>query len=322
MTQWGGRVRLGVVLLVTLASAACAQDAPASGPEAEPPRRTIAVTIDDLPVARGHPLAHQQRVTRDLVAQITEAGVPAMGFVNEGKLDVDGEREARTALLQQWVDAGLELGNHTVDHPSFFTTPLDDFKDEVRRGATVTNRLLAPRGDSARYFRHPFLNTGPDLETRRAFEAWLAEAGYLVAPVTHDNTEYLYAYAYDLAHEAGDEALKARVADAYVAYMDTTAGYYEALGRELFGREIAHVLLLHANALNADHLGALLAMFERRGYAFVSLDEALEDPAYASEDTYAGRAGMSWLQRWAITRGVPLSSEPLPDDWVVDVTRR
>ena len=50
-----------------------------------------------------------------------------------------------------------------------------------------------------------------------------------------------------------------------------------------------------------------------------TLDEALDDPAYQSEDAYAGRAGMSWLQRWAITRRVPFESEPLVDPWVEDV---
>ena len=308
--------------LAIATGAACAQPTPpASGEAPEKPaaERTIALTVDDLPVGRGHPLAWQQRVTRALVRRITEAGVPATGFVNEGKLLVDDQLEARTALLQQWVDAGFDLGNHTYGHPSLFDTPLADFQDQVRRGDVVTNRLLAARGDSARYFRHPFLNVGPDLETKRAFEAWLADEGYTVAPVTHDNAEYVYALAYDHALEAGDAALQARIADAYVAYMDTTAAYFEGLAADLFGREMAHVLLIHANALSADHLDRLVAMFRGRGYRFVSLDEALEDPAYDSEDTYVGRAGMSWLQRWAITRGARFESEPIPDPWVEDV---
>lgn len=311
-----------LVLLAAAASGACAQPStPASGegPGPDEPMRTIALTVDDLPVGRSHGLAHMQRVTRDLVGQIVAAGVPATGFVNEGKLDVDGERAARTALLQAWVDAGLDLGNHTYGHPSLFDTPLAEFQDQVRRGDVVTNRLLAARGDSARYFRHPYLNVGPDPETKEAFEVWLAEEGYTIAPVTHDNAEYIYALAYDRALEAGDATLQARIADAYVAYMDTTAAYFEALGRELFGREIAHVLLVHANALNADHLDRLVGMFRQRGYGFVSLDAALADPAYASEDTYTGRAGMSWLQRWALAQGIPLESEPLPDPWVESV---
>ncbi|WP_412068971.1 polysaccharide deacetylase family protein [Rubrivirga sp. IMCC43871] len=311
-------VPLLALLVVLVASGACAQ---APTPKAEtseetPVARTIALTVDDLPVGRRHALAHDQRVTRDLLAQIAEAGVPATAFVNEGKLDVAGERAAREAMLQAWVDAGHDLGNHTYDHPSLFDTPLAAFQEEVRRGDVVTNRLLAARGDSVRYFRHPFLNVGPDLETKRAFEAWLADEGYTIAPVTHDNAEYIYALAYDRAADRGDVALQARIADAYLVYMDSTASYFEALGHELFGRELAHVLLVHANALNADHLGRLVAVFRRRGYTFVTLDDALADPVYASDDTYTGRAGMSWLQRWAITRGVPLTSEPHPDDWV------
>ena len=116
------------------------------------------------------------------------------------------ERAEREALLQAWVDAGHDLGNHTRDHPSLFDTPLAAFQKQVRQGDLVTNRLLAARGDSARYFRHPYLNAGPDLETKRAFEAWLPTVGYTVAPVTHDNSEWLYAFAYDNAAQSGDAA--------------------------------------------------------------------------------------------------------------------
>ncbi len=316
------RPALLVAVVAAVVGAACAQPTPPASGDApgEPAvERTIALTVDDLPVGRGHGLAHQQRVTRDLVRRITEAGVPAIGFVNEGKLFVDDRIETRADLLRQWVDAGLDLGNHTYGHPSLFDTPLAEFQDQVRRGDVVTNELLAVRGDSVRYFRHPFLNVGPDRETKDAFEAWLEDYGLTIAPVTHDNAEYVYALAYDRAIEAGDATLQARIAEAYVAYMDSTAAYFEGLADELFGREMAHVLLIHANALNADHLDRLIAMFRGRGYRFVSLDEALEDPAYASEDTYTGRAGMSWLQRWAIARGLRLESEPVPDPWVEDV---
>jgi hypothetical protein len=46
-------------------------------------------------------------------------------------------------------------------------------------------------------------------------------------------------------------------------------------------------------------------MIERRGYRFITLDRALEDPAYQSADTYVGPAGITWLHRWALTRGTP-----------------
>ena len=280
----------------------------------------MAVTIDDLPSQRIGDLGAMQRITTDLLAQIQAAGVPVVGFSNEGKIHVQDQEGERTALLQQWVDAGHAMGNHTYSHASLFDTPLASFQEDVLRGEPVLKRLLDARGaDSLVYFRHPYLNTGPDLETKRAFETWLASRGYRVAPVTHDNSEWIYANAY---RRADTPEARARVADAYIAYMDTTAAYFERLSRDLFGREIRGVLLIHANALNADHFGRLVDMFRARGYTFITLDEALEDPAYRSDDTYTGRAGMSWLQRWAITRGVRFAPEPLPDDWVQTLTQR
>jgi hypothetical protein len=44
---------------------------------------------------------------------------------------------------------------------------------------------------------------------------------------------------------------------------------------------------------------------QKRGYRFISLQDALTDKAYASPDTFTGPAGISWLDRWALTRGVP-----------------
>jgi hypothetical protein len=43
-------------------------------------------------------------------------------------------------------------------------------------------------------------------------------------------------------------------------------------------------------------------MIKKRGYQFISLEEALSDKAYILEEKFAGRAGISWLQRWAMTR--------------------
>jgi len=82
--------------------------------------------------------------------------------------------------------------------------------------------------------------------------------------------------------------------------MDT----YEKQAAAITGSDIPQVLLIHASLLNADRFDALARMIERRGYAFVTLEEALADSAYRSADTYVGPAGITWLHRWALTRGV------------------
>jgi hypothetical protein len=48
--------------------------------------------------------------------------------------------------------------------------PLGEFQADVLRGETIARALLKERGQAPRFFRHPFLNVGADLETRRALK--------------------------------------------------------------------------------------------------------------------------------------------------------
>jgi len=202
-----------------------------------------------------------------------------------------------------WLGAGLELGNHTFSHPDLHTTPLDVFEQDVIRGEEVTRRLLKARGQTLRYFRHPFLHAGNSIETKRRFEEFLATRGYRIAPVTIDNSEWIFARAYENALLRGDRQMAKRVAEAYIPYMEWKFAYFEQQSLALFGYELKQVLLLHANALNADYFSALAQMIKKRGYSFITLDEALKDKAYTSPDSYAGPAGITWIHRWAITAG-------------------
>ena len=54
---------------------------------------------------------------------------------------------------------------------------------------------------------------------------------------------------------------------------------------------------------NADYMAALLQMFVRNGYSFVTLETALKDELYKTEDHFYKNGGISWLDRWAITQG-------------------
>jgi peptidoglycan/xylan/chitin deacetylase (PgdA/CDA1 family) len=284
--------------------------------------REMAITFDDLPAQRAQALPEERivEITDGLLSILTAHGVPAIGFVNENKLEVDGRLSpARVRLLERWLEAGFELGNHSYSHPDLHTTALADYQADVLRGEQVIRPLATARGRPLRYFRHPYLHTGRDLETRDALVDFLAERGYRVAPVTIDNSEWIFARAYDEALDREDASLARRVGEAYVEYLLAMTRYYERQSEVLFGRLFPQVLLLHANSLNARHSGQLLAALETAEYTFVSLDEALADPIYRTPDRYTGPAGITWIHRWAITRGVEgsrFAGEPTTPAWV------
>jgi peptidoglycan-N-acetylglucosamine deacetylase len=285
------------------------------------PQRTIAVTIDDLPVvSTRRDLKNRQEITRKLLAHIKKARVPVIGFVNENKLyDTDKRDEKQIDLLRMWLKAGLELGNHTYSHRSLNSIPLKDYEDDLVRGQRITQELLTSKGRSIRFFRHPFLQTGRSLEVKTAFSEFLAERGYTIAPITFDNADYIFSRAYDNAFDKGDKALMKKVGDAYVPYMEAKLDYWERQSMKLFGREMSQTLLIHANFINSDYFDDLAAMMKRRGYRFIPLEDALKDEAYRLPDTYIGPAGISWLHRWARDQGREyiLPNEPKVPDFVL-----
>jgi peptidoglycan/xylan/chitin deacetylase (PgdA/CDA1 family) len=284
------------------------------------PERQIAITIDDLPAGAANSMsaAAITTMTKQLLATLREQKIPVVGFVNERKLYFKwDEVNERIAALKMWLDAGLELGNHTYGHTSLNRVSLREFEDSVVQGESVTQLLLTQHNMKLRYFRHPYLDTGRDLQTRREAEAFLVGRGYRIAPVTLDAWDWMFATVYDDAKKRGDTALLQEVVRSYLAHTTEVFSYFEKLSRDLVGYEPSQILLLHANQLEAEHIGELLDLIRKRGYRFITLESALGDSVYALPDTYVGEEGSGWLEHWAITRGQPPLHQPnAPQDMV------
>ncbi len=299
---------------------------PTSWAEAE--ERRLAITIDDLPWQQigASPAASVASQHAALIAELRAAGVPATGFVNEDKLEREGRLQPeREAMLRDWLDAGMELGNHTYGHVDLHAVGLPAYQEAILRGERVLRPLLAERGQVPRWFRHPYLRAGQSAEDKAGLERFLADRGYRIAPVTVDNSEWIFAFAYrrvldgEVAADTRDAQLQ-RLRETYLAYMLDKLDYYARFSQALLGYELPQILLLHANAINAHSYAALVAAIRARGYRIVGLDEAMQDPAYARADGYFGRWGPSWLHRWAIAEKRPrefFAGEPHTPDWVM-----
>jgi len=274
--------------------------------------REVAITIDDLP--RGgdggaRSLADVRAMTERLLKPFRDQGIPVAGFVNEFR-QVELGAEGLRQILDLWLDAGADLGNHSYSHFDINNVPLDQYTADILKGEPILRAALAARGKALRFYRHPFLHTGPTPDIKKRLQEFLNRHGYRAAPVTLDNSDYQFAALYTRPQ------YRERVRQAYVPYMESIVTFFEARSLEVVGREFPQILLLHANQLNADLMPDLLTMFRRRGYTIVSLDRALADDAYALPDEYAGRGGFSWIHRWSTTKGMAPKGEPDPPAWV------
>lgn len=284
--------------------------------------KKIAITIDDLPLQNINYLDNNRshNIMDKLLEKIKSQNAPVVGFVNEDKLQVDGKNDdSKIELLKKWLDAGLDLGNHTFSHKSANSISIEEYKKDILDGERVIRNLLEEKGKKLIYFRHPYLQTGRSLEVKSEIKKFLAEHGYTVAPITFDNAEWIFAAAYRKAVDSNKTEMMKRIGSEYIGYMKRKLDYWESQSIALFGRNINHILLIHANTLNAEYYDKLCEMIDESGYKFISLDEALKDEAFKSKDTFIGAGGISWIHRWAVTQGKKkdfFGDEPESSKWI------
>lgn len=267
----------------------------------------ISVTIDDMPYQHQGMFNGEKQfeLVKEIIQHLQMFNIPAVGFVNEGKLFSEEKLDSsKLNILKMWLDAGLELGNHTFSHTDINKVSFEDFKEDLLKGEEITRPLAEERGIKYEYFRHPYLHSGETEEKMLELKNLLNEINYKVAPVTIDNGEWIFAFAYNLAYKENNVELMNKLGKDYVDYMIKKIKYWEDQSQKLFGRNIKHVLLIHANLLNAEYADELYRAIQEDGYKFITLDETLEDEAYQSENNYVGKHGPSWIHRWAITKGV------------------
>lgn len=235
--------------------------------------REIAITIDDLPLVASqmNTPANQQRSTErfnKIIEAFQNYHVPATGFVIAGAIE-----KGQWAFLERFRDAGFALGNHTYTHKSVGQLGAEKYITDVDKA----DKKLATILTTPKYFRYPYLAEGSG-QSKQSVIDYLNANHYTIAPVTIDSKDFqfneqLYKVPYRL-REGYISKLKQR----YLSYI-----WQQTLKAEkrAEGKPVKQILLIHANLLNSYVLADILEMYKKNGYHFISLTEALKNPAPA-----------------------------------------
>ena len=290
-------------------------------------RKQVCFSFDDLPFVSYQitDTTLQKGLVNKLLLSLKEYQIPAIGFVNEMKLyNANGIINYQIEILKKWVDHDLDLGNHTFSHLDYNSVSLKEFSQDILKGETITREILNNKNKKIKYFRHPFLHVGNSKENADSLNGFLMKQGYIVAPVTIDNEDYLFAKAYEKAKVYNDMNLMKQIGHDYIIYMEKKLKYFEKQAQNLFGRNIRQILIIHPSFLNSDYLDSLAIMFQKNNYLFVSMDDALQDSVYKSEITKYGNWGITWIDRWALSQGKKgnfFKDEPLTPDYIVKLSK-
>jgi peptidoglycan/xylan/chitin deacetylase (PgdA/CDA1 family) len=289
-------------LLLALIGCASVQRAPA--PEDEPLQ--IALTFDDLPRHGPEvPGLSRLQIHQKLLAALRKHGAPpAYGFVNARPVEAHPEDHA---ALQAWLDAGQPLGSHTFSHPDLRKVGLAAYLEDIDRNEPPL-RELHPGAPDERWkmFRYPYLRESVDLASRDAIRRHLFARGYRIAEVTIDFSDWAYNAPYARCLQSGDARSIEHLKRSYLRAAITHAEWAAAAARQLYGRPIKHVLLLHVGAFDAEVLDELLSRYEKRGVKLIPLEEALADPIYAEDPRNDGdTVGLTFLEQVIESRKAP-----------------
>jgi peptidoglycan/xylan/chitin deacetylase (PgdA/CDA1 family) len=302
-------IALGIGLCAPLTAAAFQSSCQPAAPSAVQtfkdtldPHPVVALTFDDLPAAGSLPPGkNRTKIATALAAELkTEHLEGTYGFVNAVKLENDPDAQQ---ALHIWVDAGMNIGNHTWSHVSLTTNTAEAFEREI----ALDEPALAQYGGTRdwHWFRYPFLWEGDTLEKRRAGRAYLKEHGYRVAQVTLDFEDYAWNDAYARCSAKPDATAIAWLKQSYLE----NAAEYIRLGREeeyiVFGHEIPNVMLLHATAFTTLMLPDLVDLLRKQGFRFAALPEVEQDPIYAQDPDAALQYGGTLPDQFMDSKHLP-----------------
>jgi peptidoglycan-N-acetylglucosamine deacetylase len=269
----------------------------------------MAVTFDDLPVHGAMPVG----TTRLLIAQSILATLkrekmpPVYGFINGGRLEED---PTSLGALNAWRSAGQPLGNHTWAHLDLNKETPEEFAAEVLRNEPLLESLM--RKEDWRWLRYPYLHEGDTVEKRRAVRVWLSAQRYKIAQVNMDFEDYLWNAPYARCMDGHDEASIRKLHDSYLAVADQYYGLFRELSQMVYGRDVKYVLLMHVGAFDARMLPELLALYRAKGVRFISLPDAMSDPAYNDDPDIGEPGGGAFLELMMKTKQLkfPGNSKP------------
>jgi peptidoglycan/xylan/chitin deacetylase (PgdA/CDA1 family) len=270
-----------VLLGVSAASGLVAQSShPAQKAAAVDPHPVIALTFDDLPVAGALPKGDTRtRIAATLAAELKASHLEGTyGMVNG--MGMQNYPDAQQAL-HVWLNAGMNIGNHTWSHISLAENTAEAFEQNIAQNEPVLAEYAQVR--DWHWLRYPYLSEGDTLKKRRAVQRYLRQHGYRVAQVTMSFGDYAWNDAYVRCYARQDQA---SIEWLRQSYLESAAEYIRlerAQERIALGHEIPNVMLLHGMAFTTLMLPDLIELLQKQGFRFASLAEVEQDPAYAQE---------------------------------------
>ncbi len=259
LIHWAAKVAALSALALAAAGAAHAQ--------------SVAFSFDDGPKLEATPLLSPAARNQALLDALARHGVKAALFVTVAN---GADRPEGLAMARAWGEAGHAIGNHTVTHPDLHKATLEQYQREL----LDCDAVIRPLPGYRKWFRFTYLREGNTLAKRDGMRSFLQAQGYRNAYVSLDTSDWRFDELLGEVLRKNPSADLAPLKATYLAHVWQRAQAYRALAQQLQGRDIAQVILLHHNLVNALWLSDVIEMFKTAGWSITTPALAFADRVY------------------------------------------
>jgi len=236
-----------------------------------------------------------------LVNALKENSIPpTVDFVASESLD--------EPLQEEWLRSGNLIGSLTYAGRSVKKRTVQELISDWGKNEEALAPLWSKFERKQKYLRFPGLKVRIYDQRSRELRAFLKQNGHIEVPATIDSRDDSFSQPYCAALARGDKVCANFIAATFKSLLlDKTIKARAAAGK-IAGRDVKQILMIQANQLTCDLLDELLRWYKAMGVRFISLDEALRDPFYASEDV-TNKAKQIIRETRRAQLGVPAAEE-------------
>ncbi len=234
----------------------------------------IAISMDD-PNTSDTPLLDWNSRNENILSALKKHNLQAAIFVCGMRVD----NENGLILLKRWDESGHLICNHSYSHLYFNSNKIElsTYIDDFYKGDSVIRNF----SNYTKLYRYPYLKEGSTVEKRDGFRKILNEEGYKIGYVSIDASDWYVDQRMRerLKIDLGTDLTPYK--NFYLEHMYERAIYYDNLAKEITGRQIDHVILMHHNLLNALFLDDLIQMFQEKKWETINISDAYNNSVYS-----------------------------------------
>ena len=247
----------------------------------------MSITIDDAPTGISY-LQDDTTSMGNILKCLQKFGIKnAVAFV------IGQTAEGNEKILENWLDAGYELGNHTYYHQISSELSAKNFGLSVMKCDSLLREIGAfDKNSNPRWFRFPHLNGGDTFEQRKEFSLILNDLNYRVAPASADIHDYHFDQLLASEPIDDDPIRLGKIYGRYFKVATESIFHYKRIIDASNGTDTPIIIFFHFGLASANKLSEILTYLDRHQTEWLDLSTACSHQLYRDLDTTYGHRGL------------------------------